>query len=62
MIRIERHPNGPRVYVFGKRVHHGLAALIALPIVWRFPLLRTASIAALIHDLPDAPFRDCDNH
>jgi hypothetical protein len=61
MVRIDHHPNGPRLYVAGRRCHHGLAALLSLPFLWRHRTLRTWALIALAHDIADFPFRDCDN-
>lgn len=61
-MNVIRHPNGPRVYVAGRRVHHGLAALIALPFCGRSRALRLVAVTALAHDIRDFPFRDIDNH
>lgn len=63
-IRIDHHPNGPRLYVAGRRVHHGLAgglaALALLRTNHRRLALGVAAFAAT--DWRDFPFRDCDNH
>lgn len=61
MIRVDRHPKGPRVYVAGRRVHHGTAALATLA-VSRNRKVRLVAYAALLHDIRDFPFRDTDNH
>lgn len=63
MIRIQRHERGPRVYLFGRRCHHGPAfALGALAVArWR-PRLAVALGAWAATDWRDFPFRDCNNH
>lgn len=61
MVSIVPHERGPRVYVAGRRCHHGLAALLSLPLVWRSRVLRTSALLVLAHDIADFPFRDCDN-
>lgn len=64
MLRIYRHPSGPRVYLLGARVHHGAAgigAAAALAALGR-PALALAALAIAAHDWRDFPFRDCDNH
>lgn len=63
-MRVERHPNGPRLYVGGVRIHHGSAgigagvALLAL----RRPWIAAAALIVAAHDWRDFPFRDSDNH
>ena len=64
MVRVARHPSGPRLYVAGCRVHHGsagLAAIAAAAILRRRPLA-IVGLAALAHDRRDFPFRDSNNH
>lgn len=63
-LSIDHHPHGPRLYVMGRRVHHGLAGGIAA-----LALLGTghhrgalAAGAWAATDWRDFPFRDCDNH
>jgi hypothetical protein len=63
-VAITRHPNGPRVYVGGLRLHHGTAGIVAIA---AYPLTRNralllAGIAALAHDFRDFPFTDNHNH
>ena len=63
VLRLDRHPAGPRLYVAGRRVHHGSAGAIgALTLARRHPLLGAICVALLWHDRRDFPFRDCDNH
>ena len=63
-LNIDHHPHGPRLYVAGRRVHHGLAggiaALALLSTNHRRLALGLAAYAAT--DWRDFPFRDCDNH
>lgn len=51
---IERHPNGPRLYVFGQRVHHGTTglALVGLAALARKPRLLAGAIL-MVHDRKD---------
>lgn len=64
MIRVEHHAHGPRLYLIGRRCHHGAAGLIAAAAAaglgWRRVALALLAIAA--HDWRDFPFRDTDNH
>lgn len=64
MTGVVRHPNGPRLYVAGLRVHHGTAGCaLALVGLTRRNLVLTAIAAAMVvDDLADFPWRDCDNH
>lgn len=68
MIAVDRHPKGPRLYVGGLRVHHGLtgAALAAAGAkARRRPIGRALIVlgATLIaHDRKDFPFSPFDNH
>jgi len=61
---IARHPWGPRLYVAGRRVHHGSAGcVLALAGLARRDLRTVAVGAAMIaHDVRDFPWRDTDNH
>ncbi len=49
-------PNPPKVYIFGKRIHHGLvSAVIGLAGLYKKdPYLVGVGIAGVIDDLPDA--------
>jgi hypothetical protein len=47
MIRLERHPKGPRVWVLGRRLHHGRAG----------QLLAAVGVALMAHDWRDFPWR-----
>lgn len=59
MLRIEHHPNGPRVYVYELRLHHGLAgiALAAAGVALHEPTLVLAGAALVVDDLRDFPWR-----
>jgi hypothetical protein len=61
---IVRHPWGPRVYLLGRRVHHGSAGCVigALGLAFGDPLLSLAGIGMVAHDIRDFPWRDGDNH
>jgi hypothetical protein len=61
---VVRHPWGPRIYVAGRRVHHGSAgvAIGLLGLVSRNPLLGVAGLAMVADDISDFPWRDSDNH
>lgn len=68
MIRVVRHAHGPRLYLVGRRVHHGSAGLLAAAVSYRLRRHRAARVALLVglsaaaHDARDFPFRDIDNH
>lgn len=64
MIRLIPHPHGPRLYVVGRRVHHGPAFGVAAALCWRGRLrvLAAAFAGIAATDYKDFPFRDCDNH
>ncbi|MGH2954679.1 MAG: hypothetical protein ACRD2Z_03265 [Thermoanaerobaculia bacterium] len=68
MIRVSRHPRGPRLYVLGLRCHHGLAAMVgsalAALVPWRTAraLGYGAMVALEAHDARDFPYRDRDGH
>lgn len=64
MIRLAAHPSGPRVYVVGRRVHHGPAFGLAAAVCWiaRLRILAAALAGIAATDWRDFPFRDCDNH
>jgi hypothetical protein len=64
MIRIHRHARGPRVYVLGKRVHHGTVGVVGV-CVFGFTgqkRMRSLSLLMLAHDARDFPFLDRNNH
>lgn len=58
------HPHGPRLYVAGVRVHHGLAGLIGAALCALTGAHKLAATLALYgaSDWRDFPFRDTDNH
>ncbi len=57
-MRIERNTNGPRVYVLGLRLHHGLigAALLALGLARSERSLVLAGVALIADDAHDFPW------
>ena len=64
MLRIDRHPYGPRVYLLGLRIHHGSAGCaLALGglLAGLLPLLLIAA-AMIATDYRDFPWRDRNNH
>lgn len=64
MIRVDRHPLGPRLYVGGRRIHHGSAfglVAVAALVTGRHKIAISASLVAL-HDYRDFPFTDNCNH
>jgi hypothetical protein len=46
LVDLHRHEHGPRVFVFGRRSHHGLAGVALLVI----------GVALIIHDRHDWPW------
>ena len=69
LIRLTVHPAGPRLYLAGRRIHHGLTglALIASALAHVGPRSSRNAAGAVgamlvLHDRRDFPFRDCDNH
>lgn len=63
MIRVLNHPQGPRLYLVGKRIHHGPAFGLAALCTWRRNRVLAIGCAAYaVSDWRDFPFRDCDNH
>ncbi len=63
-IRIDRHPYGPRLYLAGRRCHHGVggAALALAALALRRPRLAAALALYAATDARDFPFSDTDNH
>ncbi|MBA2348172.1 MAG: hypothetical protein H0V81_07745 [Solirubrobacterales bacterium] len=66
LIAIDRHPNGPRLYVQGLRIHHGLtgavlfaSSLLARPSRQR-RALRACALAMIAEDGHDFPWRLID--
>lgn len=64
MMRIARHPNGPRVYMLGQRVHHGAFGVgVGLcGVLFRRRALVAMGVALAAHDAKDFPWRDHNNH
>lgn len=64
MLRVIRHPNGPRVYVAGRRLHHGVGGTVAAAAAIGFRRRRLAIALAIwaATDWRDFPFRDDCNH
>lgn len=64
MTRLVSHPNGPRLYLCGRRIHHGSAGC-ALAVLGALAHRRSAWLAGALmvaHDARDFPWRDSDNH
>lgn len=59
-----RHPEGPRLYLKGRRIHHGTAGIFvaAAALLVHQPRLAAIGLAMIAHDAGDFPWRDCDNH
>lgn len=64
MTGVVRHPCGPRLYLVGRRVHHGTVGclLLAAATAMRRPWLAAVGAAVVAHDAADFPWRDADNH
>jgi hypothetical protein len=69
LIRVIRHEAGPRVYVRGLRVHHGLtgAVMLGCAVLARAaarPLVCTIAVSLMLHDVHDFPWslRDRATH
>lgn len=68
LIRRELNPAGARLYVAGRRVHHGAAGLVL--IAASYPVRRRAiarymigaGLISFAHDIRDFPFTDSRNH
>jgi hypothetical protein len=52
MLKVEPHNSGPRLYLFGNRIHHGTVGI----------LFTIIGAGLLIHDRADFPFTDSRNH
>jgi hypothetical protein len=61
---VVRHPCGPRLYLFGQRIHHGTVGclLLAAGAAMRRPWLAAVGATAVSHDAADFPWRETDNH
>lgn len=63
MVRIVRQPGcGPRNYVLGHRLHHGMigAGVVAAGVVLHNPLVVAAGVTLMVHDWHDFPWlTDC---
>jgi hypothetical protein len=61
ILRIHRHPYGPRVYVGGLRVHHGLTGAVLLacgllaPAAGR-PVVVSLAVLLMVDDAHDFPW------
>lgn len=53
VVHIQRHPNGPRVYVAGQRLHHGATGCLLVAIGRRHRALMLAALALVAHDRND---------
>lgn len=64
MIRVNRHPRGPRLYIVGRRCHHGVsgAILAATALGFRRKRLAVALAVWAATDWRDFPFTDNCNH
>jgi hypothetical protein len=65
MIAIRRHPAGFRLYIVGRRIHHGPAAATMALLTWRCHVPRAIVAAFAVWaatDWRDFPFRDGNNH
>lgn len=54
-VEVIRHPNGPRVFIAGQRIHHGATgcALAVAALAIRQPALAVAALALVVHDRAD---------
>lgn len=59
LLRIEHHPNGPRVHVGSLRVHHGPVGVLVVAgaLATHHELLALAGVAIVLDDLHDFPWR-----
>jgi hypothetical protein len=65
MVRIDKHENGPRVYLAGKRLHHGTVGLGLTVTALKIKKLRPLALvglAMIYHDRHDFPWTDKNNH
>jgi hypothetical protein len=58
------HQCGPRVYLLGRRIHHGAVGCAVVAMAFATGRRRLLPIGALLiaHDARDFPWRDIDNH
>jgi hypothetical protein len=58
------HPYGPRLYVLGRRLHHGAigCAVMVAALATRERWLLPVGALLVAHDARDFPWRDVDNH
>lgn len=54
-VHIERHRNGPRLYIVGQRVHHGASCslLAAASLAVHKPIAAAVFICLAVHDYHD---------
>jgi hypothetical protein len=69
MVKLIKHERGPRLYLIGKRVHHGsvgvgltLTVLLAASKQRRLRPLALLGLAMIAHDIKDFPWTDNCNH
>ena len=55
VVLVVKHPNGPRVFVVGQRLHHGASGLLAaaLLLLRRRHRLALLALLAVLHDRHD---------
>jgi hypothetical protein len=64
MVRIVNNPHGPRLYVFGLRLHHGVYGSMLAAVAYAARRRRVAACFAIYAatDWRDFPFTDKCNH
>jgi hypothetical protein len=64
MLTIQQNELGPRLYVFRRRIHHGLVGALGLAIgvSLKNKVVCLPFALMLWHDRMDFPFRDSNNH
>jgi hypothetical protein len=57
VFHLQHHPNGPRVWICGQRVHHGAVGVIAAAAcaATRHPAGIAIAAALVVHDAHDLP-------
>lgn len=66
LITIDRHPNGPRLYLHGLRIHHGLTGSVLMAMSLLVPpsprrrAVRACALAMIAEDGHDFPWRLID--